>query len=784
MKIRITLLLLLSINFIALFAKNNYIKGIVDKDGYCNIYKAQKPSSTSSENRYGLLDDKKDKIVLPMIYRSVYTSYEEGIYIIKDTLDNQGLFSTKKNKIILEPKYSKIESFSDGVAIVQKEVAGKGKYSYKTYLYGAVNSDGKLILPDTFSFLGKYKDGLIKFKQNGEFGFMNKKGKVAIPATYENAGDFSCGLAAVQSEVRGNYGYINPQNKFVIEPKYVFADNFYKNYATVYAVKRFFGSAGRYDKNKLILIDTNGKELTEPIYETISLKTDGGLFTVMQNEKEGLIDSTGKVILPVEYKSIGMFYHGVSIVLKSADVYGLINTEGKFLLQPEYSAISSANESSLFYAKKDNKFTVYDKNMNVIIPADTARRIILGKKNIASLFENSVKIFDVTGKYLKTIEQENIDYFGVAFFSNDDSIRINSAKTISIYNLKNNTKQNLDLDEITDFNDDGIFVGKKIGKWSFYDYTSKKLFPVSFQNIINFSEGICGLQESTYSTPYLADKSLTKIATLVTVFHGPYSEGLAMSKSQYGSTIYYLNKEGKTQFSIAGLDGNPCKDGRIRIKNNAYKYLYVDKSGKAINTSTYDELGDFYDGLAGFKINKKGGYIDTTGKIIIPANYDDISNFSNGAAIVKVGEEFFQINKSAKSITKDKFTGASDPSNGFFPVKKASGAGLINEKGKTIIDFKYQDVAVMSEDRAWAKKNNKCGLLDNNGTEITPFIYDACTNFDNGYCTVTLDGKYGVMDKTGKLVLPTEYTQMGTFYNNTVLVIKPYNSILYSVKQK
>ena len=75
------------------------------------------------------------------------------------------------------------------------------------------------------------------------------------------------------------------------------------------------------------------------------------------------------------------------------------------------------------------------------------------------------------------------------------------------------------------------------------------------------------MQESTYSTPYLADKALTKIATLTTVFYGPYSEGLAMSKSQYGSTIYYLNKEGKTQFSIPGKDGFPCKDGRIKIKN-------------------------------------------------------------------------------------------------------------------------------------------------------------------------------------------------------------------------
>ena len=768
------------------FSQTDYKKGTVNKDGFCTIYisdyKTSSSGSSAYETRYGLLNVKKNKIVLPIIYKNIFNTYEEGLYIVSDTLDNKGLYATKNQKFLIQPIYNKIESFSDDVAIVQKKI--KGKYAYSSdYRYGAIDVSGKLILVDTFEYLGKYKDGLMNFRVDKKSGYLNKQGKVIIPPTYQNSSDFTNGLAPVRYDDYANYGYINTENKFIVEPKYVFAENFYNGYANVYYERKYFGKNGNTKINRLTVIDTKGKEIAEPIYESISLRKDGGIFVVTKDGKEGLIDSTGKELLKTDNKDIGEFYQGLAIVQKTEGVFGLINNKGKFLLQPEYSFISSIYSSEdNFSAKKDNKYTVYDKKINVIIAADTAKRIIHGKKYIASVFDNSVKIFDIKGKYLKTIVQENIGFFGAGFYSNEDSIRINSEKTISLFNLKNNTKINLDIDEVSDFNSDGIFIGKKSNRWSFYDYTSKKLFPPSFENVVNFTEGICGLQESTYSTPYLADKALTKIATLTTVFYGPYSEGLAMSKSQYGSTIYYLNKEGKTQFSIPGKDGFPCKDGRIKIKNNSDKFLYVDINGKPINNSTYDDLGDFYNGLAGFMNNKKGGYIDTAGIVVIPAQYDEVSNFSNGTAIVKVGNDFFQINKVARPITSNKYIAASDPSKGFFPVKKTSGFGLIDEKGNTIIDYKYQEVAAMNEDRAWAKKNNKCGLLDKSGVEIAPFIYDACTNFDNGYCTVTKNGKSGVMDKSGKLVLPMEYTHIGKVFNNNIIIVKPYYSTSYSIK--
>lgn len=61
-------------------------------------------------------------------------------------------------------------------------------------------------------------------------------------------------------------------------------------------------------------------------------------------------------------------------------MYGLVDTKGKWLLPADYTELSGLYSNAGFYAKKDGKYIVYDNKMKIIIPADTARRIIVGKK--------------------------------------------------------------------------------------------------------------------------------------------------------------------------------------------------------------------------------------------------------------------------------------------------------------------------------------------------------------------------------------------------------------------
>ena len=50
----------------------------------------------------------------------------------------------------------------------------------------------------------------------------------------------------------------------------------------------------------------------------------------------------------------------------------------------------------------------------------------------------------------------------------------------------------------------------------------------------------------------------------------------------------------------------------------------------------YDWKGEYYEGLAMVRLDKKYGFIDKTGKEVIPIKYDDASSFSEGLASVSL----------------------------------------------------------------------------------------------------------------------------------------------------
>ena len=770
------------------FSQTDYKVSTKNKDGFTVVYNTvytQGPglyATSSSVTRYGIIDEKTKKNILPLSYKTAYTASEDGLYIITDTLDKVGLYNAKNGKFLVQPMYNRIEAFSEGLAVVQKRVTTGSYYSYD-YFYGAIDKNGKLVIPDNYSYLSNCRDGLLSFKKEDKYGFIDKNNSVVIPAMYANAENFANGLAPVRLSDSSKYGYINTQNQFVIAPKYVDAEAFYKGYANVFVSKKGYSiSKGNYGQDKVGLINTKGNEVIPPVYKYISLMNSQGSFKVTDNdEKQGLIDSTGKIILPIENKSIAEFNNEIAKVEKTSGMFGLVNAKGVWLLPANYNEVFALLSDAGFYVKKDGKYSVYDKNMKVIIAPDTAKRIAISKKNIAFIFDNEVKLFDITGKFIKTYKQENVDSYGTNFFSDGDSLKIAFFKSIAIYNLQTKAMQKITADDISDFNEEGIFAAKK-SRWTFYDYTGKKLSTSTYENVVNFSDGICGLQASSTSKPYLADKSFNKIADLTTVFYGPYSEGLAMSKSQYGGSLSYLDKQGKEQFYAYATEGSACKDGRVKLKNSSNKYYFVNKSGKTINNSTYDYLGDFEDGLANFMDNKKGGYIDTAGNIAITAQYDEVSSFSNGIAMVKIGTEYFQIDKKGRPVTNDKYIAALPPLDGSFPAKKTTGYGLIDNKGKVIIDFKYDQVTAMYENMLWVQKDKKWAIANSTGKEVTGFIYDGGSGCDNGYVKVYKDNKIGVLDKSGKLILPIEYAQMSRVHNNVVIAVKPSGKNEYAIK--
>ena len=748
-------------------------------NGYSLVYKKLPPTpayQTPPEKTYGVID-KEEKLVIPLLYKQIMPSAETGLFIIKDKSGNAGLFSVISKKVIIEPSYFEIDIFREGLAVVKK------RNKDLTLSWGAVDVSGQVVIPVTYEYLGPSSEGLMNFKQKEKMGFLDKTNTIVIPAMYEDYSAFSEGLAAVKTAT-GKYGYIDKSNRMVIAAEYEDANPFFGGFTAVAKKKGYSlekpGQKTAAVPGQWVVINKEGKIIQERSFDKVSPLNAGGLFIIESEGKKGTMNTNGMPILPMEYADVSIDKNGYAIFKTFEKKYGMMNNVGRTIVIPAYDYVSHTT-ANRFYVVQDGKYTVGDVNNNVFIPADSANGVILGKKRIVYYYTDKVKTFDLNGNIQKTFTGLNLKKFGHSLSETEDSIQLNQEAAAQLINLVTNTTKTLPFAEAGDFNEEGIFVGKRTG-YDFYDHTGKKLNTESYFSVVNFSDGICALQETSTSAPHLADRNFKKIKDLYTYFKGPYSEGIAYADNPQSGMIYYLDKNGYEVFNMSAKEGGNCSGGRIGIKNNSGKYYYVNKQGKAINTKTWDEIGGYADGLALVKENGKWGFIDTLGNKVIDTKYDVASSFTKGAAMVRQNNTFFLINKKGQPIGINQYEAAGSPGNGTFPVQKDKFAGLIDSKGNTVIDFKYTSILYMSEDRVWASKDGKWGLLDNKGKELTGFIYQAAYDFAGGFARVMINDKMGIVDNSGKLVLPIMFKSIGSVYKNTVIGIAPAGNTVFSLK--
>ena len=175
-------------------------------------------------------------------FKESITSYggqktDENFYYFKIN-DKVGLLDENLN-IIVEPKYSQIGKFNEGLALVANE--------YRKY--GFIDTKGKEIIPLIYDNANFFSEGLAPVVKNGKWGFINKKNNVFIDFQYTgNMKPFSDGLAlfrknkSLTSKTESNEdkcGFINKKGELIIEPIFYDAENF-KNGVAVIAINGFY----------------------------------------------------------------------------------------------------------------------------------------------------------------------------------------------------------------------------------------------------------------------------------------------------------------------------------------------------------------------------------------------------------------------------------------------------------------------------------------------------------------------------------------------------------------
>ena len=112
-------------------------------------------------------------------------------------------FIDSAGKMVISPKYSSTQPFSEGLAAV---TVGR-----KT---GYIDETGTVVIPPKYSWTFRFSEGLSRVSLGKKWGYIDKTGQMIIQPQYSGADDFSDGLAAVQ--IRGKWGYIDKNGHMVI----------------------------------------------------------------------------------------------------------------------------------------------------------------------------------------------------------------------------------------------------------------------------------------------------------------------------------------------------------------------------------------------------------------------------------------------------------------------------------------------------------------------------------------------------------------------------------------
>ena len=426
---------------------------VVDRaldDEYTGVYKLLPQTSNPKETPekiYGVINSEK-KIIVPIAYKNIELSGEKGIFRVIPEWRKVGLFSAITNKVIVEPKYGKIDFFSEGLAVVGNRSPDDD------WTFGVVDVNGNLVIPVEYVNLCFFKEGLINFQkeEDGLWGFLDKNNKVVIPAMYYNRfSSFNDGLALVQVSEEGRhgryggFGFIDKNNKMVIAADYEHAMPFKGGFTSV--AKGTRDTVGGDSKTPMtvatewVLIDKTGKIIQERTFDGISPLQAGGLFIIEWNGKKGTMNTKGMPILPIEYSYVGIDTNGYT-VFKTIDTkkYGMMNNIGSIIVAPNYDYVSPTL-AGRFYVKQDGKYTVVDVNNNVFVQPDSANGVILGKKRIVYYYTDKVKIFDLNGNLQKTFTGLNLKSWGHSLSKTEDSIKLNTDNAVQFINLTTNTKK-------------------------------------------------------------------------------------------------------------------------------------------------------------------------------------------------------------------------------------------------------------------------------------------------------------------------------------------------------
>lgn len=228
---------------------------------------------------------------------------------------------------------------------------------------------------------------LIAVEANGQWGYIDLEGRYVINPQFDKAYPFFDGLARVVSN--GETGYISTKGDFVVQPKYQDGTCFSEGYAFVVTENSYpicintkgehiftlnnTAKAGTFreglapfktNAGEFGYINKKGEVVITPTFSSVGLFSEG-LAKVKKNGQWGFIDKNGNLVIQYQFESAGDFHEGLALVNNGRHA-GYIDKKGKFVITPQFEDAGHFSEG-LARVSNGGKIGYIDKSGKYII---------------------------------------------------------------------------------------------------------------------------------------------------------------------------------------------------------------------------------------------------------------------------------------------------------------------------------------------------------------------------------------------------------------------------------
>jgi hypothetical protein len=150
-----------------------------------------------------------------------YEGFSEGLAPVWDKKSRLFGYITTNGTFAIAPRFKGARAFHQGRAAVR--VAMKDETGWPVYKWGAIDIDGKLVVPAQYKTVWSFEEGMAKVVADTGSGFVNLAGELVVPCAFQNVEPFKNGLASVEVGSCLHMdtvwkGYINKKGEFVWRP--------------------------------------------------------------------------------------------------------------------------------------------------------------------------------------------------------------------------------------------------------------------------------------------------------------------------------------------------------------------------------------------------------------------------------------------------------------------------------------------------------------------------------------------------------------------------------------